>query len=67
MPSFPSKRWLFSAAVLALCGAVALAQDACLTDSSLFGGVTEETCCQNDVCGIPCPEPVSDPGVGTYR
>ncbi|GAX18701.1 solute carrier family 5 (high affinity choline transporter), member 7 [Fistulifera solaris] len=23
-----------------------------------------DSCCQNDVCAIPCPEPVSDPSVG---
>ena len=24
----------------------------------------EPTCCQNDICGIPCPEPVSKPTKG---
>jgi hypothetical protein len=26
----------------------------------------EGSCCQADVCGIPCPEVVEDPGVGTF-
>ena len=26
----------------------------------------EGSCCQSDVCGIPCAEPVSTPTVGTY-
>jgi hypothetical protein len=33
----------------------------------LNGGVpipTEGSCCQKDVCNIPCPEEVSDPAVG---
>lgn len=27
----------------------------------------EGSCCQADVCGLACPEPVSAPGVGTYN
>lgn len=34
---------------------------------TLNGGVaipTEGSCCQKDVCDIPCPEEISDPAVG---
>ena len=31
--------------------------------NDIFGSST--TCCQNDVCGIPCPAPVSKPTKGT--
>ena len=43
----------------------------CLSDPALdaifAGGTTiplEGSCCQNDVCNIPCPEPVPAPGSG---
>jgi len=26
----------------------------------------EGSCCMQDVCGLPCPAPVSDPSAGTY-
>ena len=64
MPA-PSRWWL--SAALALCGVAVQAQELCIADTSIFGEpIYEETCCQNDVCAIPCPEPVDDPGVGTY-
>ncbi|CAB9519598.1 affinity choline transporter 1 [Seminavis robusta] len=46
----------------------ATATETCLSNEALnaefMSGVEEPTCCQNDVCAIPCPEPVSDPAVG---
>jgi hypothetical protein len=27
----------------------------------------EGSCCQLDVCGIPCPEPTPPPGIGKLR
>jgi hypothetical protein len=43
----------------------------CLANDELeaiFAGdsVLPQTCCQKDICGLPCPVPVSDPGVGKY-
>jgi hypothetical protein len=45
----------------------------CLSDpdlNELFAGgaeiPAEGSCCQADVCGIPCPESVSEPGIGTF-
>jgi hypothetical protein len=46
----------------------AAGEDACLADpalASLFP-TTEGSCCQKDVCNIPCPVQLGDPGVGTY-
>jgi Sodium:solute symporter family len=44
----------------------AVAEQQCLSDPVLneFFQVDEPTCCMKDVCGLPCPEPVSDPSVG---
>ena len=45
----------------------------CLSDPTLnefFAAGTEipaaDSCCQQDVCAIPCPESVSEPGKGTF-
>jgi len=50
---------------------VAFVSSECLADTTLndiFANGTsipkEGSCCQQDVCGIPCAEPVSAPGVG---
>ena len=39
----------------------------CLADPELNAvfATDEPTCCQNDVCALPCPEPVSAPTKGT--
>ena len=55
-----------------------LAQDSCLADDALNAEFVsfipgaasiplEGSCCQSDVCGIPCPEPVSEPAIGMCR
>jgi hypothetical protein len=38
------------------------------TLEAIFSGgnnVFPQTCCQFDVCGVPCPEPVTRPSSGT--
>ena len=62
--------------------AVKVSNGECLSDSALdseFLGFIqaddpsvesiplEGSCCQSDVCGIPCPEPVSDPSSGEEK
>ena len=62
--------WKFCLLSLALVVPQVTAQ--CLSDPELeeiFSGgeelPKEGSCCQNDICGLPCPEPVSKPTVGT--
>jgi hypothetical protein len=45
---------------------VAVAQETCFENSEFneFFATDDPTCCQNDVCAIPCPEPVSKPTKG---
>ena len=40
----------------------------CLSDEKLDGmfDYSNPTCCQFDVCALPCPAPVSDPAFGTW-
>jgi hypothetical protein len=44
----------------------AVAQEDCFENPELndFFATDDPTCCQNDVCAIPCPEPVSKPTKG---
>jgi hypothetical protein len=43
------------------------AQEQCFSDPEFnaFFAVDEPTCCQQDVCGLPCPAPHPEPGKGT--
>lgn len=55
-------------AVSLLCSlrAAQAADKECFEDPEFneFFATDNPTCCQNDVCLIPCPEPVSDPSNG---
>ena len=37
------------------------------TDPSVQSIPVEGSCCQSDVCGIPCPVPVDDPAPGKKK
>jgi hypothetical protein len=43
-----------------------IAQESCFEsqDFNEFFATDDPTCCQNDVCAIPCPEPVARPSNG---
>ena len=67
IPSFSSTHvwWTVATAILSIVGSVT-ADPSCFSDDTfneLFR-TNRPTCCQNDVCGIPCPEPIGDPHVG---
>ncbi|KAG7347179.1 sodium:solute symporter [Nitzschia inconspicua] len=56
--------WLLST-LLATIDQVA-GQTQCISDPTIAAAFedTEGSCCMNDVCGLPCPTPVSPPAVG---
>jgi hypothetical protein len=38
-----------------------------LGEGEALGALPREgSCCQNDICGLPCPTPVSDPTSGKF-
>jgi hypothetical protein len=43
--------------------------EACFANDSMneFFATDEPTCCQNDVCALPCPEPVPAPTKGKLQ
>jgi hypothetical protein len=63
---------MFRCVLLAVAAALSLAQEVCLPSSSeieiaitgTLDGPSEGSCCQEHICGLPCPEPVPEPGVG---
>jgi hypothetical protein len=61
--SFPLHPVLLTAL---LCCLQQVSSQECFTNDSLneFFATGDPTCCQNDVCAIPCPEPVSEPSKG---
>lgn len=66
MPSPLCSKALSMVALLCFLGSSA-AQE-CFGDPELneFFAVDEPTCCQQDVCGIPCPAGVTEPTKGEY-
>jgi hypothetical protein len=57
---------LWTALILAQATIAFADTEACFANDSMneFFATDEPTCCQNDVCVIPCPEPVSEPPKG---
>ena len=64
--------FLAAVAILSSVASVANAEatsSSCLADETLneIFATKRPTCCQHDVCGLPCPEPVPDPALGTSK
>jgi hypothetical protein len=65
----PSLSYSLLAVLSVAAVAVVQGETECFADNedlnNFFGQAPDDTCCQSHVCGIPCPEEVSEPSNGT--
>lgn len=59
---------IVSSCVMTMVEASEASSGQCLSDPELNAmfATDEPTCCQYDVCGLPCPTQTSPPELGTY-